>query len=236
IHMPLTFVDGSTAEAIAPLRLGIQDMPASIYTSAGLGGVDRTLNFRYVDGSTFMHEGPLGTYEGVDGTTVELWQPNPDLLAECPNLVFRFGDWFVGVRTCQRELSESEKGDWARLLSGEVTDGGFLVLSAEGRLKLQETGGHEGPQLILGKARSNWIQLRPGECDPEGYTGEDIRIMPDGTRVSFSRIPHSNGIEYDWFVNWCEDGLMTVQVEYAYKDFAEATAEGFRINDTVLAP
>ena len=213
-------------------------MTAAIYTSAGLGGVDRTIDFRYLDGSTLMNEGPLEAYEGVEGSRVELWNPVPDMRAGCPNLVFRFGAWFVGVRTCQDELSESEKQSWARLLTGEVTDGGFLVLSATGPLELQETGGHEGPELLLGMDRANWIQLRPGECDPDQYPSDkDIRIMPDGTRVAFNRIQDGHSkIEYDWFVQWCEDGLMVVQVEYAYEDFARAAAEGFRIRDIVLAP
>ena len=60
--------------------------------------------------------------------------------------------------------------------------------------------------------------------------------MGDGTRVSFNRLEDGHSkIEYDWFVSWCEDGLMAVQIEYAYADFAEAAAEGFRIRDIVLA-
>ena len=61
--------------------------------------------------------------------------------------------------------------------------------------------------------------------------------MADGTRVSFNRLEDGHSkIEYDWFVSWCEDGLMRVQVDYAYEDFAVAAAEGFRIRDIVLAP
>ena len=54
IVMPLTFVDGSSAEAVAPPNLGIQDMSAAIYTSGGLGSVDRTMDFRYLNGSSFI--------------------------------------------------------------------------------------------------------------------------------------------------------------------------------------
>lgn len=235
--MPLVFVDGSSGEAVAPPELGIQEMSAAIYTSAGLGGVDRTIDFRYRNGSSFMYEGPLETYEGVDGSTVEMWHPVPESPAECPNLVFRFGDWFVGVRTCQDELSQSERESWARLLRGEIREGGFLVLSATEPLQLQETGGHEGPQMYLGMDRANWIQLSPGRCNPETYANDgDIQVMRDGTRVSFNRLQDGNSkIKYDWFVSWCEDGLMRIQVEYAYEDFAKAAAEGFRLRDIVLA-
>lgn len=237
VVMPLTFVDGSSAEAVAPPNLGIQDMAAAIYTSGGLGGVDRTIDFNYGDGSVLMHEGPLKSYEGVDGSTVELWKPEPGTPAGCPNLVYRFGDWFVGVRTCQDELTESEEENWARLLRGEVNDGGFLVLRAEDPLLLQETGGHEGSEMILGYERANWIELSPGECDPARPPDEgDIRTMGDGTRVSFSRIGGAESkIDYNWYAEWCEDGLMRVQVSYAYKDFAEAAAENFRLRNIALA-
>ena len=236
--MPLTFLDGSSGEALAPRDLGIQTMSAAIYTAAGLGGVDRTIDFRYRDGSTFMHEGPLETYEGPNGSPVEVWNPVPDMPAECPNLVFRFGDWFVGVRTCQDDLSDAEKKSWARLLMGEVTNEGFLVLSATAPLKLQETGGHEGPELILGEGHANWIELEPGECDPGRLPDDgDVRTMGDGTRVSFSRIGGDESkIKHNWFAQWCEDGLIEVQVSEAYENFALAAADGFRIRDIVLAP
>lgn len=236
IVMPLTFVDGSSAEVVAPPDLGVQDMSAAIYTSAGLGGVDRTINFRYGDARGFVHEGPLETYEGYDGESVEVWKGPPGYW-ECPNLVFRFDDWFVGVRTCQLELSTSEKETWARSLRGQVTDDGFLILSATEPLQLQQTGGHEGPELILGRDHTNGIELEPGECDPAKLPDEgDIRTMEDGTRVSFSRIGGAESkIDHNWYATWCEDGLMRVQVSYAYEDFAVASAESFRMREIVLA-
>ena len=236
--MPITFLDGSRAEVVAPPELDLKNATASLYTSGGLGGVDRTIDFRYGDGSTFMHEGPLEKYEGRDGSQVELWHPAPEWDAECPNLVFRFGDWFVGVRTCQDELSQDERKSWARLLNGEVTDGGFLVLSSAHPLQLQETGGHEGPQLYLGmEERFNWVQLSPGTCNPKTYaTDGDVKTMRDGTQVTFNRLQDGNSkIQNDWFVTWCEDRLMRVQVEYASEDFARAAAEGLRLRDIVLA-
>ena len=236
IVMPLTFVDGSSGEVIAPPELGIQEMSAAIYTVGGLGSVDRTMNFRYGEPAGFVHEGPLETYEGYDGQPVEVWKGTPGDW-ECPNLVFRFEDWYVGVRTCQRDLSAREKELWARSLRGDVTTEGFLVLSSEQPLVLQETGGHEGPEIILGMDRANWIELEPGRCDPADLPDEgDVRTMPDGTRVSFSRIGNGNsGIEYDWFAAWCEDGLMRVQVSHAYQDFVVAAAEGFRRRGIAVA-
>lgn len=234
VVMPLTFLDRSRAEVVAPQELGIQDMLAAIYTAGGLGGVDRTMDFRYREPAGFTFEGPLETYGGHGGNPVEVWRGTPGDW-ECPNLVFRFGDWFVGVRTCQPGLSESEKQQWAELLAGEVTAEGFLVLSATEPLKLQVTGGHEGPEMYLGMERDNWIQLTPGECDPQTYASHgDIKITSDGTRVSFSRVQNPNS-KADWFVSWCEDGLMRIQVEYAYEEFAKAAAENLRVRNIVLA-
>lgn len=236
IVMPLVFVDGSSAEVVALSELGIQRMTAAMYTAGGLGGVDRTMNFRYGSPGSLFHEGPLETYEGYDGEPVEVWKGPPGDW-ECPNLVFHFGDWFVGVRTCQRELSVHDKEMWAGSLRGEVKRGGFLVLSADPPLVLQQTGGHEGPELILGMDRANWIELEPGRCDPSDLPDEgDIRTMKDGTRVSFSRIGGGDsGIAFNWFATWCEDGLMRVQVSYAYEGFAVEAAEGFRLREIVLA-
>ncbi|HEX2296422.1 MAG TPA: hypothetical protein VHN37_14090 [Actinomycetota bacterium] len=235
VVMPLTFVDGSVATVVADPDLGLQDMTVSIYTAGGLGGVDRTMNFRYGEPAGFAHEGPLETYEGYNGRPVEVWKGTPGDW-ECPNLVFRFEDWYVGVRTCQRELSTHEKELWARSLRGDVTKEEFLVLSAEPPLTLQETGGHDGPELILGMDRANWVEFEPGKCDPGKIPDEgDVRTTSDGTRVSFSQLGNGdNSFDYDWLVTWCEDGLMTVQIDHAYKQFAEAAAEGLRLRDVVL--
>lgn len=237
IVMPLTFVDGSGGEVVAPSDFGVQNMSAAIYTSGGLGGVDRTMDFRYKNGSSFMYEGPLETYESANGSRVELWNPVPETPFECPNLVFRFGHWYVGVRACQDHLIDSDKAQWAKLMEGAVSEEGFPILSATSPLQLQETGGHEGPQMYLGMDQANWIQLVPGECDPKSYAHDgDIQEMPDGTRVSFNRLEDGNsGIKYDWFVRWCEDGLIGIQVEYAYEAFARRAAEDFRLRNIVLA-
>lgn len=233
VVMPVTFVDGSTAEIVADPELGIQDMSAQIFTSGGLGGTDRTLSFRYGDGTGFMHEGPRTTYAGHDGSPVELWDPAPDFPARCPYLVYRFGLWYAGVRTCQDELSSEERESWARLLKGSVTDGGWLVLSAEDPLRLTPANGHMGPQVILGMDRSNWIEIEPGACD--SGAGGDLREMPDGTMVTFSRLGGGSDRSDDWTASWCEDGAADVMVSQAYEDFARAAARGFRMRDIVVA-
>lgn len=237
VVMPVTFVDGSTAEILFPEALGLQDMRAQLFTAGGLEGVDRTINFLYGDASSFRYSGPLEKYEGHDGQPVEVWKPAPRTY-ECPNLVYGFGDWYVGVRTCQGELSDAEKADWAQSLIGRQTEDGFLVLDVVSPLVLQRTGGHEGPELMLfdGGASHPMIEFEPGRCDPDDVPDEgDIRTMGDGTEVSFSRIEDGrSGIENDWFATWCEGGLLSIQVGYATENFAEAAAEGLRARDVLL--
>jgi hypothetical protein len=200
------------------------------FTAGGLGGVDRTISFLYRDASPFRYSGPLETYEGRDGKPVEVWRPVPRAY-ECPNLVYSFGDWFVGVRTCQGQLSESEKAEWARSLIGHQTEDGFLILDAVPPLVLQRTGGHEGPELTLTRGNIHFIEFEPGRCDPDDIPDEgDIRSMDDGTRVSFSVDIHG-----EWLATWCEDGLMEIQIDYATEDFAEAAAEGLRVREISLA-
>jgi hypothetical protein len=93
-----------------------------------------------------------------------------------------------------------------------------------------------GPEMYLGKGRANSIQLIPGSCDPRSAVGGDVQTMSDGTQVTFSQLEDGNSkIEYDWAVSWCEDGLVRVQVEYAYEGFAKAAAEGFRLENISLA-
>jgi hypothetical protein len=183
-----------------------------------------------------MYEGPLESYEGSDGIAVEVWEPAPDT-DFCPNLVYRFGAWFVGVRTCQNDLSDQDKETWARSLEGRVTDDGFLVLSARSPLRLQETGGHEGPEMILGQGRWNWIEMKPGPCSPDNLPDEeDMRTMSDGTVVSFSRTGGANSkVKNNWFATWCEDHSVLIQVSEASRAFAEGAAEGLRMRGIDLA-
>ena len=231
IVMPTTFMDGSTAEVLFAAGLRPGRLGAYGFIAGGLGRVDRSINSRHGDASSFKGSGPLATYEGRGGTTVEEWEPPPDSFG-CPNLVFRFGDWFVGVRTCQRELSEQEKAEWARRLSGRQTRNGFLVLEAEAPLTIAETGTHDGPQLLLQGPEGGWpfITLTPLPCDPERPPdNEDVRTMDDGQRVGFSR---GGGTSY---ADWCEDGAMFIQVESTDPGYVEAAAQGLRVRNVSLS-
>jgi hypothetical protein len=165
---------------------------------------------------------------------VEEWEPPPDSF-DCPILVFGFGDWFVGVRTCYDELSSEEKARWARLLVGRQTEDGFLVLDAEQPLTIPEAGEHEGPDLWLqgSDKGSPFITLRPGPCTlDEPARNQELRVMPDGQEVLIARIA---GQVETWYANWCEDAMMYVGVDSRDQAYVEAAAEGLRIRNVTLA-
>ena len=237
--MPVIFVDGTTAEVVFRGDLRADELGTYGEIAGGLGEVDRSIYFRYGTGSQFKGSGPLASYEGRGESTVEEWTPPSNafgglLGAECPILVFRFGDWFVGVRTCYDDLSSEEKAQWARLLIGRQTPDGFLVLDAESPLAIAEMGEGEGPDLWLQGADrgSPFITLRPGPCTlDEPAKNQELRVMPDGQEVLIARIA---GEVPTWYANWCEEG-MYVGVDSRDREYVEAAAEGLRIRNVNLA-
>ena len=238
VVMPVTFVDGTTAEVVFHGDLGADELGTYGEIAGGLGEIDRSIYFRYGTGSQFKASGPLASYEGHGGSTVEEWTPPPETFGSgnfaCPILVFRFGDWFVGVRTCYDELSSEEKAQWARLLVGRQTEDGFLMLDAEPPLTIAETGEHEGPDLWLQGADrgSPFITFRPGPCTLGQPAGDqELRVMPDGQQVLIG--PIAGQVE-TWYANWCEDG-MYVGVDSRDREYVEAAAEGLRIRNVTLA-
>lgn len=232
VVMPVTLVDGTTTEVLFREELKPHELATYGEIAGGLGRVDRSIYFHYGNASAFKGSGPLALYEGRGGAPVEEWEPPPDTFA-CPNLVFRFGDWFIGVRTCQDELSSEEKAEWARRLVGHQTEDGFLVLEAIPPLMIAQAGEHEGPQLWLqGPDRgSPFITLTPGPCagPDEPAANQEIRVMPDGQRVSFARIGKT------WYADWCEDGALYVGVESPDRDYVQAAAEGLRVRGLSVA-
>ena len=231
VVMPITFVDGTTAELLLDENLRPSELGTYGEIAGGLAQVDRSMYFRYGDDSAFKGSGPIATYEGHGGTTVEEWTPPPGTFI-CPNLVFRFGDWFVGVRTCQDDLSAEEKAEWAGRLLGRQTKDGFLILEAIPPLRIAQAEEHAGPRFWLQGSDEGWpfITITPTHCDPDKPpSDEELRVMDDGRMVSFARTGGT------WYASWCEDGDVTVRVESPDRKFVEAAAEGLRVRDVSFA-
>jgi streptogramin lyase len=238
IVMPVTFVDGTIAEVVFGGNLRPHELGTSGEIVGGLEEIDRAIYYRYGTGSLFKGSGPLASYEGHGGSTVEEWMPHADafpFITDCSVLVFQFGDWFVGARTCDDQLSSEEKADWARLLVGRQTEDGFLVLDADPPLTIARLGEPEGPDLwLVGPQSSPFITLRPGPCRlSEPAKSQELQVMPDGQEVLIARLA---GQVETWEANWCEDGAMYVGVQSPDRAYVEAAAEGLRIRNINLAP
>lgn len=217
VAMPVTFPDGTMTTVTADRSLGIQRMRAQPYSSGGIGGIDRTIEFFYGSSRHYAADGPLETFEGHDGTPVEVWSPRPVSGEEhCPNLIYRFGRWGVAVRTCQDELTEEEKRIWARGLVGRVTDDGYLVLEAEGGLTLDR-----GPSIVLSREGTGvYIRLDTGRCIRP--SDGDQREMPDGTKVTFNQ-----GKGVGFAATWCLDDYLGA-LAIGSREFAESAAASLR--------
>lgn len=236
IVMPVTFVDGTTAEVVFRGDLRADELGTYGEIVGGVVEIDRAIYFRYGTGSWFKGSGPLATYEGHGGSTVEEWMPTDSFpfIGDCSVLVFRFGDWYVGVRTCDNQLSSEEKAQWARLLTGRQTEDGFLVLDPDRPLTIARVGEHEGPHLwLIGPQTSPFITLRPGPCRLyEPAKNQEVRVMPDGQEVLIARLA---GQVETWDANWCENDMMSVGVQSPDRAYVEAAAEGLRIRNITLA-
>ena len=231
--MSVTFADGSSTELVFPTRLGLQDV--GFYGLAGgrIGDVVQTIQYVHGDAIDVKGSGPLETYKGYDGSSVELWQPPADFAIDCPYLIYRFGDWSAAASSCPENLSQDERAVWAKNLKGTVAENGFLVLDAELPLELASSPGDtvELAPKIWAHPPGAWpfFTFRPGNCDPTSPPSEeDVRVMGDGTAVGFSRIGHG------WFVDWCEDGRLMIQLESRTLAYAEDVAANLRARNTHL--
>lgn len=215
--LPVTFLDGTSVTLRAHRSLKIQKMYGQPYTSGGIARIDRTIEFFYGESEHDLHQGPMETYPGSDGSKVEVWEPRPlEGEEDCPNLIYRYRSWGAAVRTCQDELTDEEKEIWARSLAGEVTDDGYLILSSVGEVTL------EGPSMNLWMDRSgNYIRLKPGSCTVSRRGGEQHRAA-DGTMVTLNEAQDGT-----FAANWCLDEDLHVQV-VGPRDFVVTAAETLR--------
>lgn len=232
--MSVTFADGSSTELVFPASLGLQQMGFYGFSGGRIEDVVQTIKYVYGDAAEVQGSGPIETYKGYDGSPVELWQPPPDFAIDCRYLVYRFRDWSAAVSSCPENLSQGQRAAWAKNLKGTVAEDGFLVLEAEPPLdlaSLPEDSVEVAPK-IWAHPPGAWpfFSFRPGTCDPTSPPSqEDVRVMGDGTTVSFSRMGQ------EWFVDWCEDGRLIIQLESKTLAYAEDVAANLRARNTHLA-
>jgi hypothetical protein len=130
--LPVTFVDGTTAEVVYPKALDLASLGVRPGGSAELvGSCARDFTFPPGGESWFAAAGrPLKQFTGADEQPVVLWPGRSNDVGRY--LVFHFGSWWMGVwdDAGGSTMTDEQLATWATHLRGRVTPDGFLVLQA----------------------------------------------------------------------------------------------------------
>ncbi len=180
VIMPVTFLDGSTAEIVYPADLDLAGMGAYPYGSGAL--YDPPINccardFSFAYGEPFLLA-PAGTllkeYPGADGGSVRLLQGDP---SAADYLVFEIGEWRLGVWD---KMSDETRAMWSANLRGRVSADGFPVLTATPPVRLTQLGQSFGPSLEFGHVDGNSVKFSPTRTCPPDYVEPRVEELPDG--------------------------------------------------------
>lgn len=215
--LEVSFTDGTSATLTWPSELALASgglsYEAAAYTPTPEGSDGRSL---------VIYRGPLqrikaqlgeGTlldeYPGAYGSTVQFWRFQG---WEWDYLLYEFGDWMVMVYDYRvlaaARMSGEERSMWARSLTGQETEAGFLVLDAKDPLRI---GGPEfpwPPGIVLHSPGGD-IRLQATTCEATG--------------------PQE--------VGWCDDtGLIWVSTPSETGDYARTVRDNLRITDVQSSP
>ena len=180
VIMPVTFLDGSTAEIVYPADLDLAGMGADPYGSGAL--YDPPLDccardFLFAYGEPLL-PAPAGTllkeYPGADGGTVRLLQGDP---SAANYLVFDIGEWRLGVWD---DMSDETRAMWSANVRGRVSADGFPVLSATPPVRLTQLGQAYGPSLEFGHLDGNSAKFSPARTCPPDYVEPRADELPGG--------------------------------------------------------
>jgi hypothetical protein len=154
----------------------------------------------------------LGEYPDGSGGMIGMWRPVAD---EVDYLGFQFGDWAVFVFDYRNtlQMSEDDRALWATSFHGEVSEDGFLVLSADYPLQLVFAGDYPEPLNMTMRGEDGEVTLTPGACEPG--------IL--------------DAVADDAFSAWCtEDGNMTITA-YGRRDFQQVVMAEMEVVSVVIA-
>ena len=192
IVMPITFPDGTTAEAVYPSDLGLDgfnvypDAYANLEAGSGACGWPVHASRSDPREDWARGAGPLDSHTRIDGTVVELWQGKPWTRPH-NILVTRFGRWNVIV-LCRAQAMIPEVVLWAEHLGAHTSRDGLLVL--EDSLPLEAHPGDTGATIRLsGPNVVVDLEVSPDDCRNGGATD----------------LGSADGV-----VEWCVDGNVHV--------------------------
>lgn len=221
--MPLVFPDGTRADLMFPLDMGLEDFQLVPMAFVKLGENDCcALDTRFLYGTTEPLDDfaePSGKrFTGWDGSPVELWEPKKG--GDARMLVFTFGPWRLAVSLHNdRDMSEEDMSRLAGLLEGTVTPEGFLVLKGHEDLQVMDGDLPLSPQLNLWSLRSRQgVLLSHQACDDAPLESSFFTI---------TQLERSNGQ-----VSWCQDGQIEVRIHHAGdEEFAQTAIDALRLLD-----
>jgi hypothetical protein len=242
--LPLTFPDGTSAEVVYPVGLGLARLGATPYSSGTLRGHSEVVGRSDLVGRDFLirHESlevllrrlnggapptRLAEYAGAGGDSVGLWDIEGE--DDAHYLGFQFGSWAVLVydyapdgSSAGAEMTDAERAAWVQSFTGTETAQGFLILAGSGPLRLARAGEHAGPELLFSADRPGQsFILFPGPCRPH----------PDQNQlVAGKRVQWSGG-----FADWCASEEMRVHASGGAR-FIEALLRGLEVRKVSLAP
>jgi hypothetical protein len=174
--MPVTFLDGTTAEVVYPRALDLAGLGVRPAGSAELAGCcARDFFFPSGGESWFAAAGPpLKQFAGADGQAVVLWPGRSDDVGRY--LVFHFGSWWMGVwdDAGGSTMTDDQLAVWATHLRGRQTPDGFLILQATPPLRVAGPGpGATAPRLEFGTQDGRSVALTVEPCEAPTQRGSD---------------------------------------------------------------
>jgi hypothetical protein len=217
LTLDLVFVDGSTALVQWPAEIDLVGNGLIPYGWGFIsGGSSRDFFIRPGDiEDVFTLLGGaelLGEYPDGNGGMVGLWRPPED---DVDYLGFTFDGWTVLVYDYRNDLamSDEDRALWATNFHGEISEDGFLVLSADWPLRLVFAGEYPSPLNMTLRGADGEVTLTPGACE--------VGVL--------------DGIADDPFARWCVDeGNMIVEA-YGDRGFQEAVFDGLVVRSVVIA-
>jgi hypothetical protein len=216
LALDVVFLDGSVARVEWPAEIDIVSRGLVPYGWAYIAGRSSR--------DFFIRPGPVedvlerlggaelvSQYPAADGSLVGLWRPQAD---DVDYLAFQFGNWTVLVFDYRNDfrMTEEIRALWATNLTGQTSEDGYLVLSAEAPLQLVYAGDYPDPANMTMLGADGTVKLVPGTCTPGP-------IDP---------------IDGDARASWCDEGgKMTIEA-YGTDLFQHGVDEGLVVRSTVI--
>jgi hypothetical protein len=172
VTLPVTFLDGTTAELVYPRSLALHVLGVRPYGWGELGDCcQRDFHIWHgEDPGRVLRAKFIRRVAEIDGRQVTLWSNLEEPSGPSRYLIFQFGFWWVAVwdGAGGTTMTDAQLEEWARSMLGSVNPAGFLTLRATGSLRLAGVDAPASPpNLSFGMVDGRTLELSPTtRCDP----------------------------------------------------------------------